>query len=155
VPNRAADGDQQRTVATESGRQGLSEQALLAGLVAQPLRLNRVKVGRVIVCCVSALRSASSEPKASSLVIGPWPGPYHRIMPRSDRRSRIPNGLAERIDRVRGDEPFEHWVRHQLEASVLEHERELGLVSDKQGDQIERQGMRLEHMRDRLSQDPD
>src|SRR4051812_39008269 len=78
------------------------------------------------------------------LVIAPWPGLYHRIMPRSDRRSRIPNGLAERIDRVRGDEPFEHWVRHQLEASVLEHERELGLVSDKQGDQIERQGMRLE-----------
>jgi hypothetical protein len=74
-------------------------------------------------------------------------------MPRSDRTSRIPSGLAERIDRVRGDESFEHWVRHQLEAAVLREERALGLVSEQQGDQIEAQGTRLEQGRDRHEQE--
>jgi hypothetical protein len=74
-------------------------------------------------------------------------------MPRSDRPSRIPSGLAERIDRVRGEEPFDHWVRHQLESSVLQQERELGLVSTQQGDQIERQGIQLEQTRDRVTKD--
>jgi hypothetical protein len=76
-------------------------------------------------------------------------------VPRSDRRSYIPSGLAERIDRVRGDEPFAHWVRHQLESSVLQQERELGLVSAEQGDQIERQGSELEQTRDRVNEDAD
>jgi hypothetical protein len=76
-------------------------------------------------------------------------------MPRSDRPSHIPSGLAERIDRVRGEEPFEHWVRHQLESSVLQQERELGLVSTRQGDQIERQDAQLEQTRDRVEEDAD
>jgi Fe-S cluster biosynthesis and repair protein YggX len=76
-------------------------------------------------------------------------------MPRSDRRSYIPSGLAERIDRVRGDESFEHWVRHQLESSVLQQERELGLVSTEQRDQIERQGSQLEQTRDRADEGAD
>jgi hypothetical protein len=75
-------------------------------------------------------------------------------MPRSDRSFSIPSGLADRIDRVRGEEPFEHWLRHQLEAAVLRRERALGLVSRRQGDQIEAQGARLEEARDRLG-DPD
>ena len=29
---------------------------------------------------------------------------------RLGRRLSVPSGLAERIDRVRGNEPFEHWV---------------------------------------------
>jgi hypothetical protein len=70
-------------------------------------------------------------------------------MPRSERTSRIPSGLAERIDRVRGDESFQHWVRLQLEAAVLHEERALGLVSEQQGDQIEAQGTRLQEGRDR------
>jgi hypothetical protein len=74
-------------------------------------------------------------------------------MPRSERTSRIPSGLAERIDRVRGDESFAHWVRHQLEAAVLQEERALGLVSDQQGDQIEAQGTRLEEGRARREQE--
>jgi hypothetical protein len=76
-------------------------------------------------------------------------------MPSSDRPSHIPSGLAERIDRVRGDEPFEHWVRHELESSVLQHERELGLVSTQQGDEIELQGTQLEQTRDRVEEDAD
>ena len=76
-------------------------------------------------------------------------------MPRSDRPSYIPSGLADRIDRVRGDESFEHWVRHRLESSVLEQERELGLVSTEQRDQIERQDSRLEQTRDRVNEDAD
>jgi hypothetical protein len=74
-------------------------------------------------------------------------------MPRFRRRSRVPSGLAERIDRVRGDEPFEHWVTHQLEAAVLQRERMLGLVSAQQRDQIEAQDARLEELRDRSEQD--
>jgi hypothetical protein len=74
-------------------------------------------------------------------------------MPRFSRRSRVPSGLAERIDRVRGDEPFEHWVTHQLEAAVLQRERVLGLVSVQQRDQIEAQDARLEELRDRSEQD--
>jgi hypothetical protein len=74
-------------------------------------------------------------------------------MPRFSRRSPVPSGLAERIDRVRGDEPFEHWVRHQLEAAVLERERVLGLVSAQQRDQIEAQDERLEQLRDRSEQE--
>lgn len=76
-------------------------------------------------------------------------------MPRSDRSFSIPSGLADRIDRVRGEEPFEHWLRHQLEAAVLRRERALGLVSRRQGDQIEAQGARLEEARDRLADDSD
>jgi hypothetical protein len=72
-----------------------------------------------------------------------------------NRSALIPSGLAERIDRVRGDEPFEHWVRHQLEVSVLQQERELGLVSQQQGDQIERQDAQLEQARDRLAHEAD
>jgi hypothetical protein len=74
-------------------------------------------------------------------------------MSRFSRRSRVPSGLAERIDRVRGDEPFEHWVTHQLEAAVLQRERVLGLVSAQQRDQIEAQDARLEEVRDRSEQD--
>jgi hypothetical protein len=74
-------------------------------------------------------------------------------MPRFSRRARVPSGLAERIDRVRGDEPFEHWIRHQLEAAVLQRERVLGLVSAQQRDQIEAQGARLEEIRDRSEQE--
>jgi hypothetical protein len=73
-------------------------------------------------------------------------------MPRFSHPSRVPSGLAERIDRVRGDEPFEHWVRHQLEAAVLQPERALGLVSAQQRDQIEAQDTRLEEIRDRSGQ---
>jgi len=76
-------------------------------------------------------------------------------MPRSDRSFSIPSGLADRIDRVRGEESFEHWLRHQLEAAVLRRERALGLVSRRQGDQIEAQGARLEEARDRLGDDSD
>ena len=65
----------------------------------------------------------------------------------------MPSGLAERIDRVRGDEPFEHWVRHQLEAAVLHRERVLGLMSAQQRDQIEAQDARLEEVRDRSEQE--
>lgn len=75
-------------------------------------------------------------------------------MPRSDRSFSIPSGLADRIDRVRGDEAFEHWLRHQLEAAVLQRERALGLVSARQGDQVEAQDARLEAVRDRLDDDP-
>jgi hypothetical protein len=74
-------------------------------------------------------------------------------MPRFSRRARVPSGLAERIDRVRGDEPFEHWVTHQLEAAVLERERVLGLVSAEQRDQIEAQHARLDGVRDHSDQD--
>ena len=74
-------------------------------------------------------------------------------MPRFSRLSRVPSGLAERIDRVRGDEPFEHWIRHQLEAAVLQRERVLGLVSPQQRDRIEAQDARLEEMRDRSDQE--
>ena len=74
-------------------------------------------------------------------------------MPRFSRRARVPSGLAERIDRVRGDEPFEHWVTHQLEAAVLQRERVLGLVSAQQRDQIEAQDARLEEVRDRSEED--
>lgn len=73
----------------------------------------------------------------------------------SDRRSRIPSGLAERIDRVRGEESFAHWVRHQLEAAVLRRERALGLVSAQQRDQIEAQDAQLEDVRDRSEHEPD
>lgn len=76
-------------------------------------------------------------------------------MPRSDRSFTIPSGLADRIDRVRGEEPFEHWLRHQLEAAVLGRERALGLVSARQGDQIEAEGARLEEVRDRLDDHSD
>ena len=65
----------------------------------------------------------------------------------------VPSGLAERIDRVRGEEPFEHWVRHQLEAAVLQRERVLGLVSAQQRDQIEAQDAWLEEVRDRSEQE--
>ena len=74
-------------------------------------------------------------------------------MPRFSRRARVPSGLAERIDRVRGDEPFERWVTHQLEAAVLQREQVLGLVSAQQRDQIEAQDARLEEVRDRSEQD--
>jgi hypothetical protein len=74
-------------------------------------------------------------------------------MPRFSRRARVPSGLAERIDRVRGDEPFEHWVTHQLEAAVLQRERVLGLVSAQQRDQIEAQDARLEAVRDHSDHD--
>jgi hypothetical protein len=74
-------------------------------------------------------------------------------MPRFSRRARVPSGLAERIDRVRGDEPFEHWVTHQLEAAVLQRERVLGLVSAEQRDQIEAQHARLDGVRDQSDQD--
>jgi hypothetical protein len=70
-------------------------------------------------------------------------------MPGLSRRARVPSGLAERIDRIRGDEPFEHWVRHELEAAVLQRERALGLVSAQQGDEIAAQDARLEEARDR------
>lgn len=73
---------------------------------------------------------------------------------RFSRRTRVSSGLAERIDRVRGDEPFEHWVGHQLEAAVLERERVLGLVSSQQRDQIEAQDARLEEIRDRSEHEP-
>jgi hypothetical protein len=76
-------------------------------------------------------------------------------MPRSDRSFSIPSGLADRIDRVRGEEAFEHWLRHQLEAAVLRRERALGLVSGRQGDQVEAQGAHLEEVRDRLDVDSD
>lgn len=71
-------------------------------------------------------------------------------MPRSDRSFSMPSGLADRIDRIRGDEALEHWVRHQLEAAVLRHERALGLVSAQQGDQIATQAAHLEQVRERL-----
>jgi hypothetical protein len=74
-------------------------------------------------------------------------------MPRFSRRARVPSGLAERIDRVRGDEPFERWVTHQLEAAVLQRERVLGLVSAEQRDQIEAQHARLDGVRDQSDQD--
>ncbi len=70
-------------------------------------------------------------------------------MSRIERRLSIPTGLAERVDRVRGDQSFEHWVRHQIEAAVLEGERMLGLVSARQGDQIRTQDTALEQQRDR------
>jgi len=38
---------------------------------------------------------------------------------------------------------------------VLQQERELGLVSTEQGDQIERQGSQLEQTRDRLNEHAD
>lgn len=61
----------------------------------------------------------------------------------------IPSGLAERIDRVRGDESFEHWIRHHVEAAVLARERALGIISADQHDQIETQDADLERQRDR------
>jgi hypothetical protein len=64
-----------------------------------------------------------------------------------ERHLRIPSGLAERVDRVRGDEPFEHWIRHHVEAAVLERERALGLVTERQRDQIEAQDADLERAR--------
>lgn len=76
-------------------------------------------------------------------------------MPRSDRSYSIPSGLADRIDRIRGDEAFEHWVRHQLEAAVLRQERALGLVSARQGDQIATQAAHLEEVRERLDDETD
>jgi hypothetical protein len=75
-------------------------------------------------------------------------GAYHEDVSRFERRPRIPSGLAERIERVRGDEPFEHWIRHQLEAAVLSREHALGLVSAPQRDQIETQDTELEQQRD-------
>lgn len=75
-------------------------------------------------------------------------------MSRFSRRTRVSSGLAERIDRVRGDEPFEHWIAHHLEAAVLQRERVLGLVSAQQRDQIEAQDARLEEIRDRSEQRP-
>jgi len=62
----------------------------------------------------------------------------------------MPSGLADRIDRIRGEESFEHWARHQLEAAVLRQERALGLVSAQQGDKIANQAAHLEQVRDRL-----
>lgn len=76
-------------------------------------------------------------------------------MPRSDRSTSIPSGLADRIDRVRGEELLDHWVRHQLEAAVLRSERALGLMSARQGDQVEAQGAHLEEIRDRLDDETD
>jgi hypothetical protein len=69
-------------------------------------------------------RSRSARVAAAAL--GFQPGLSVWIMPRSDRRSYIPSGLAERIHRVRGDESFAHWVRHQLERqdSQLEKTRD-------------------------------
>jgi hypothetical protein len=72
-------------------------------------------------------------------------------MSRLERHLSIPTGLAERVDRVRGDQPFEHWVRHQIEAAVLEGERMLGLVSARQGDLIGAQDTELEQQRDQAS----
>jgi hypothetical protein len=69
-------------------------------------------------------------------------------MPSLHRRPNVPSGLAERIDRIRGDESFSHWVRHQLEAAVLERELALGLVGEGQRDQIEAQDSDLESLRD-------
>lgn len=66
----------------------------------------------------------------------------------------LPSGLAERIDRVRGDETFEHWIRHHVEAAVLERERSLGLVTSRQRDQIEAQDAHLERDRDAAGDDP-
>jgi hypothetical protein len=74
-------------------------------------------------------------------------------MPDFERDMQIPNGLAERIDRVRGEEPFEHWVRHQIEASVLGRERALGLLSAEQRDQIDEQDSDLERRRDTATAD--
>ena len=74
-------------------------------------------------------------------------------MPRFSRRAHVPSGLAERIDRIRGDEPFEHWIRHQLEAAVLQRERVLELATAHQRDQIEAQDARLEEIRDRSEQE--
>jgi hypothetical protein len=74
---------------------------------------------------------------------------YYGCMSRLERPLSIPTGLAERVDRVRGDQSFEHWVRHQIEAAVLESERMLGLVSARQGDQIRTQDTELEQQRDR------
>jgi hypothetical protein len=76
-------------------------------------------------------------------------------MPESDRSLALPSGLADRIDRIRGDESLEHWVRHQLEAAVLDGERALGLVSARQSDQIAAQDARLEEVRDRLDEEED
>lgn len=76
-------------------------------------------------------------------------------MSRIDRRISIPSGLAERIDRVRGEELIEHWVRHQVEAAVLECERALGLVSGEQGDQIDLQDAELERQRDEVRRSSD
>ncbi len=74
-------------------------------------------------------------------------------VPRSDRPFSIPSGLADRIDRVRDEqEPFEHWVRHQLEAAVLREERAQGLVSAQQGDQIATQAAHLEEVREHLDE---
>jgi len=70
-----------------------------------------------------------------------------RRVARLERLLRIPSGLAERVDRVRGDEAFEHWIRHHVEAAVLERERALGLVTERQRDQIEAQDAELERAR--------
>jgi hypothetical protein len=37
----------------------------------------------------------------------------------AERRPRIPVELSARIDAVRGDVPFERWVRRELEARVV------------------------------------
>lgn len=41
------------------------------------------------------------------------------------RRPRIPEDLAKRIDGIRGDVPFERWVRRQIEEAVARAERAL------------------------------
>lgn len=81
----------------------------------------------------------------------PWLGAACRTILsvwRLGRRLSVPSGLAERIDRVRGNEPFEHWVRHQIEAAVLDAERAQGLVSASQADQISAQDTELEQQRE-------
>jgi hypothetical protein len=73
---------------------------------------------------------------------------YDEVIPDVERHLSIPSGLSDRIDRIRADEPFEHWARHQLEAAVLEREYALGLVSARDRDQIETQDNELERQRD-------
>lgn len=88
----------------------------------------------------------------------PCAATYDKDVSVFERRPRIPTGLAERIERVRGNEPFEHWIRHQLEGAVLACERALGLVSERQRDQVETQSTALEQLRDQAplrSDEPD
>lgn len=72
---------------------------------------------------------------------------------RLGRRFSIPSGLAERIDRVRGKESFEHWVRRQIEVAVLEAEQAQGLLSASQRSQISAQDIALEQQRERQRPD--
>lgn len=46
-------------------------------------------------------------------------------------------------------------MRHHLEAAVLRSERALGLVNERQGDQVEAQAAHLEEVRDRLDDEAD